>query len=171
MPTPLEYLIVAALLVWIVYRQFVGRFVPARRTLVLPVVLLAVGLEQAVTAHVAFPPLAVAVLVGDLVLTAALGALRAASIRLTVRDGRLFQRGGWPTLGLWLLSIAARVLVALPFEHTAVGAVLTATLTLSFGISIAVQYLVFTARVRADGRPVRPEVDRRQAPAGPTLDR
>ena len=100
----------------------------------------------------------------DACTTAGLGAVRASAIRLTLRDGRLYQRGGWPTLALWLLSIAARVLVALPFEHTAVGLALTVTLTLSFGVSLAAQYLVFEARVR-------PRMDRRQAAAGSTLGR
>ncbi len=167
----LHYLLVAALLGWVIYRQFAGRFVPDRRRLAMPLVVAALGLQQLVTAHVAFPPLAVALVAGELLLTAALGVLRGAAISLSVRDGRLYQRGGWRSVGLWVVSIAARLLVALPFVHTAAGSALAASLTLSFGVSLAAQYLVFDARVRADGRPIRPGTDRRAAVPGYTLGR
>jgi hypothetical protein len=167
----LQYLIIVAVLAWVVYRQFAGRFVPGGRQLAMPLVVTALGLQQLVAAHAPFPPLAVAVVVGELLLAAALGVLRGAAISLSARDGRLYQRGGWRSVGLWAVSIAARLLVALPFAHTAAGPALAASLTLSFGVSLAAQFLVLDARVRADGRPTGPDTDRRAAGTGSTLGR
>jgi hypothetical protein len=111
------------------------------------------------------------VVAGDLVLTAGLGAVRGAAIRLSLRDGYLYRRGGALSLVLWAVSIGARALVALLAAGTSAGPATAATLTLSFGVSIAVQYAVLAARVRDDGRPLRPSGDRRGSGAGATLDR
>ncbi len=154
----LSYLVPAALVGWVVARQFMGRYVQASRSLLLPSVLLVVGLGQAT--HVTWTAFAVAAVVGDAVLVAALGAVRGYAIRLTLREGYLYQRGGWLSVGLWVATIAARLAVALPFAHTSAGPALAATLTASFGVSLAAQFLVFNARVAADGRPVRPAKDR-----------
>ena len=88
----LSYLIPALALVWIVYRQFVGRFVPARRSQLLPLVLVLIGFEQIWTAHIAWGTVVTLVVLGDLVVTAVLGAVRGAAIRLSLREGYLFQR-------------------------------------------------------------------------------
>lgn len=154
----LSYLVPAALVVWVIARQFTGRYVAARRSLVLPLVLFVVGLGQA--GHVAWTPLAVVAVGGDVALTVALGVVRGYATRLTLRDGYLYQRGGWLSVGLWVATIAVRLGVALPFAHTSAGPALAATLTVSFGVSLAAQYLLFNARVAADGRPIRPAGDR-----------
>jgi len=38
-----SYLVGAAVVIWVIARQFAGRWVPARRTLLLPLVLVVVG--------------------------------------------------------------------------------------------------------------------------------
>ena len=162
-----SYLVAAALVIWVIARQFAGRWVPARRSLLLPLVLFAVGVGQA--GHVRWTALAGVVVGADVLLTAGLGVLRGSAIRLTLRDGYLYQRGGWLSVGLWLLTVAVRVAVALPFLHTSAGQALEATLAASFGISLAVQFAVFDARVVRDGRPIRPA--RRRAEARSTLGR
>ena len=43
----MHIVIAATGVVWVVARQFAGRFVPTRRSLVLPLVLVAVGVGQA----------------------------------------------------------------------------------------------------------------------------
>jgi len=42
-----SYLVGAAVVIWVIARQFAGRWVPARRTLLLPLVLVVVGVGQA----------------------------------------------------------------------------------------------------------------------------
>jgi hypothetical protein len=42
---------------------------------------------------------------------------------------------------------------------------------MDIGVSLAAQYLVFHARVAADGRLIRPAGDRRRLAAGSTLGR
>jgi hypothetical protein len=154
----LSYVIPVALVVWVVARQFAGRYVPAGRSLVLPLVLIVVGLGR--PTHVPWTTLAVVTVVGDVAMTAVLGVVRGYAIRLTLRDGFLYQRGGWLSVGLWVATIAARLAVALPFAHTSAGPALAATLTATFGVSLAAQFLVFNARVATDGRPIRPAGDR-----------
>ena len=155
----LDYLLPVAVVVWVVARQFVGRFVRARNPLVLPAILVVIGLAQA--ARVPWTPLAAAAVAGDLLLVAALGVVRARAIRLSLRDGYLYQSGGWLSVGLWVLTIAVRIGFALPFLHTSAEPALAATLTASFGVSLGVQFAVFNARVTADGRPLRPRSDGR----------
>ncbi len=162
-----SYVVPAALVVWVIVRQFAGRWVPARRSLLLPLVLVVVGVGQA--GHVGWTALAAVVVGADVLLTAGLGAVRGAAIRLTLRDGYLYQRGGWLSVGLWLLTIGGRLAVAAPFLHTSAGPALEATLALSFGISLAAQYAVFNARVARDGRPIHPA--RRETAAQSTLAR
>jgi hypothetical protein len=106
----MEIALAAAVVVWVVARQFAGRFVPARRSLLLPLVLVVVGVGQ-----------------------------------------------------------AGHVLVALPFLDTSAGPALEATLAASFGVSLAVQFAVFNARVARDGRPIRPA--RRRTDTRATLAR
>ncbi|WP_028936608.1 hypothetical protein [Pseudonocardia spinosispora] len=147
----------ALVLGWIISRNLKGRFVAAPgRAYKLPLVLVALGLVEFGEAHPALSPLAVLVIVADLVLTAVLGVARGCSIRLSLRDGYLYQRGGVPTLLLWALSIAVRVGVGLLAASLGVGAAAGATLALTFGISLVVQAMVVQHRVRGDGRPVRP---------------
>ena len=162
-----SYLVAPALVGWVIAREFAGRWVPVRRSLLLPLVLVVVGVGQA--GHVQWTALAAAVVGADVLLTAGLGVLRGSAIRLTLRDGYLYQRGGGPSVGLWVLTVAVRGLVALPFLHTSAGTALESTLAASFGISLAVQFAVFNARVARDGRPIRPA--RRGADTRATLGR
>jgi hypothetical protein len=154
--------IVVLALAWVISRNLRGRFVAAEKPYRLPLILLVIGVVQFGQAHPAITPLAVLVLAADLVLTAVLGAARGYSIQLGTRDGFLYQRGGAPTLLLWALSIAVRVGLEIFAHSVGVGAAASATVLLTFSISLIVQALVLRNRVRADGRPVRPvEVGRR----------
>jgi hypothetical protein len=167
--SPLSLLIAVAVLVWVVLRQFVGRFVSTRRTLTLPLVLGVLGVLAIVQSHVAWTATALAWIAIDLAITSVLGAVRGYATTLSLRDGYLYQRGGVPTLALWLLSIGARVLVAVLAHGTSAAPAVEATLLLTFGISLGVQGLVLLARVRADGRPLAPGRTRRADSSPSTL--
>lgn len=165
-----SYLIAAAGIVWVVYRQFIGRYASPGR-MILPLVLVVVGFSQVASAHLEWTAGVTAVIALDLLVTIALGAVRGMAITLSMQDGYLFQRGGVRSLLLWLVSIGARVLFAVLAAGTAAGPATSATLMLSFGLSIAAQYAVLAFRIKADGRPIRPSGDRRSARSGSTLGR
>lgn len=126
----------------------------------LPLIFCGIGLLALLQAHPAITAIGLAVVAGELLVTAGLGAARAAAVRLEVRDGRLYQRGGAPMLALWLLTIGMRVGTAVLAGPLGAGALSTATMTFSLGLSLLVQAAVLTRRVAADGRPVRPDAAR-----------
>jgi hypothetical protein len=170
MQNTVQYVIVALVLAWIVVRQVRGRYVSPGRMAVLPAILVALGIAAA--APVTWTGLAVALVAGELLVTAALGVVRGALTHLTLREGYLYQRGGGLGLALWVVSIGARVLIEVGATALGVGAAATATITLSFGVSLAAQFAVLYLRVRADGRPLRPaDRGRRAATGGATLHR
>jgi hypothetical protein len=170
MQNTVQYVIVALVLVWIVVRQVRGRYVSPGRTAVLPAILVALGI--AVAAQVTWTGLAVALVAGELLVTAALGVVRGALTHLTLREGYLYQRGGGLGLALWIVSIGARMLIEVGATALGVGAATTATITLSFGVSLAAQFAVLYLRVRADDRPLRSaDRGRRVATGRATLDR
>lgn len=168
---PLSLVPTAAVLAWIIHRQFVGRYVSMQRTLVLPLVLVVLGLLVTGTAGVVWTAATIVWIAADLLITSVLGVVRGRAITLSLRDGYLYQRGGVPCLLLWLVSIAARIAVAVLASGTPAGPAVEATLLLTFGISLGVQGLVLVARVRTDGRPLHPGGDRRATRAPSTLVR
>jgi hypothetical protein len=153
--------IVVLALGWVISRNLKGRFVATDKPYRLPLILLVIGAVEFGRAHPAITPVAVLVIGADLLLSAALGAARGYSIGLSTRDGYLYQRGGVPTLLLWALSIAVRVGLEIAARGLGAGTAATATVLLTFGISLIVQAFVLQSRVREDGRPVRPSTERR----------
>ena len=167
---PVEIVLVALLVVWVLYRQVTGRFVRSGgAALRLPLVLSAIGLLSLVQGHPAVTALGVALVAVELLVTAGLGIARGAAVRLEVREGWLYQRGGAPVLVLWLLTIAVRAGMAVLAGALGAGPLVSATLTLSFGVSLLVQAAVLARRVEADGRPVRPDARAAQRPTRVTL--
>lgn len=159
--SPIEIVVIALLVVWVLYRQVVGRFVrPIGRSVTVPVVIAGIGLVTLVQAHPPVTATGLIVTVLALACTAALGLARATVIRLELRQGWLYERGGLPMAALWVLTIGVRVGMEFLGHSVGAGPLLTASLTLSLGLSLVVQYLVLAGRVAADGRPVRPEVGR-----------
>ena len=155
---PIEIVLIAALVVWVLYRQVTGRFVRSpERAVRLPLVLCGLGLLTLLQAHPAVTTLGVLLVGGELLVTAALGVARGSVVRLQTRDGWLYARGGVPMLLLWVLTVGIRIGTAALAGALGVGALSTATLTLSFAVSLAVQALVLNRRVVADGRPIRQE--------------
>jgi len=79
-----SYLVAAAVVVWVVARQFTGRWVPARRSLLLSLVLVVVGVGQA--GNVQWTALAAVVVGADVLLSLAVQC--AVFNARVVRDGR-----------------------------------------------------------------------------------
>jgi len=82
-----SYLVGAAVVSYVIVRQFTGRWVPARRSLLLPLVLVVVGVGHAGNVH--WTALAVAVVGADAVSLAVQFAVYNARV---ARDGRPLRR-------------------------------------------------------------------------------
>lgn len=122
-------LIVVALVVWIVYRQFTWQLVNPSRLWRMPVIITIIGIAMLASTKslTAVQPLAVAILVGEITLSLALGAAMGTMARfrsrpqresdVDVRKGQTFNpavsviesRTGGIGASLWVLLIAIRV--------------------------------------------------------------
>ncbi|MCE3550121.1 hypothetical protein LWC33_01465 [Pseudonocardia sp. RS11V-5] len=139
-------LVVAALLVWVVTRQLTDRPVTDRRTMLVPLVLTVLGVLTLLQAHAPVTTVGLALTGVELLLVVGLGVLRGRSVRLFVRDGVLHQRGGAVTLALWVLTIGLRIGLGLLAVRLGAGALESATLLASLGLSLLVQGWVLRAR-------------------------
>lgn len=153
----LNYLIAAALVVWVVARQLQARPVVVRKLFVLPAILVIVGigsLNSAASKGAAhFTSNDAAWLAIDLAATVVFGLVRGASIRLYAQDGALWRRGTWLTLAGWALSFAARAGIGLLAADNGAKIVASSALALSFGVSLAVQGAVVYLRGLQAGVP------------------
>ncbi|MEU7818994.1 hypothetical protein [Pseudonocardia sp. NPDC049154] len=142
-------LVVGVLLVLVVARQLTDRPVTAQRTMLVPLVLTVLGVLTLLQAHPPVTTVGLALTGAELLLVVGLGVLRGRSVRLFVRDGVLHQRGGAVTLALWVLTIGLRIGLGLLAVRLGAGALASATLLASFGLSLLVQGRVLRDRVAA----------------------
>jgi hypothetical protein len=92
---------------------------------------------------------AIAALVGSLVLAAALGAARAATVHLWMQDGQPWRRGTWVTGALWVVSLAAHFgLDYLIDPHSPNGGVAGASILLYLAVTYTVQRLIVQTRAQ-----------------------
>jgi len=91
----------------------------------------------------------IAALAGSLVLAAVLGAARAATVHLWMRDGQPWRKGTWLTGVLWVLSLAAHFgLDYLLDPHSPNGGVGGASILLYLAITYTIQRLIVQARAQ-----------------------
>jgi hypothetical protein len=144
-----ELLIGIAVLALIMYRNLVAR--PVRqRTQRIFLILGIIGIIETVQYlqknHVE-AAVGVAALAGSLVLAAAFGAIRAATVRVWMKDGQPWSQGSWITAGLWIVALAAHLgYDALIGTHKDISGLGSATLVLYLAVSLAVQWLIVSAR-------------------------
>jgi hypothetical protein len=152
MSGPLQMIVGIAVLGWIVSNQLRVRQFTARR-LRLARILGIAGLVEVVSTAGA-QPVSVAgwtLLVLGLVIGAALGLLRAATVKLWVRDGAVYTQGHAMTAALWIVGIAVHVgldLLARAIAPSA-DAVDASGVLLFIAVSLGVQGLVTMQRARA----------------------
>jgi hypothetical protein len=106
----LLYLVIGvAVLGLLIYRQLSARPVQGNQRVVL--ILLIVGLvETAQYLQKTHPgSVAIAALVGSLVLAAVFGAMRAATVRIWLQDGQIWAKGNLLTAALWIVALAAHL--------------------------------------------------------------
>lgn len=160
-----NYVITAALVVWVLTRQLRARPVIVRKLFVLPVILVVIGigsLDSAVSkSGGTFTSNDVTWLAIDISATVVFGVLRGLSIRLYPQDGALWRKGTWATLVAWVLSFAVRAVIGLLATDNHAKVVGSSGLMLSFGVTLAVQGAVIYWRGLQSGVPFA--ADPRQA--------
>jgi len=161
--TILLYVVIAAFVIWrVVIRQLRGSTLSLRSLWLVPGILLVIGLVDTVPALPGSSGTEIGLLVADLAVLVVLGVLRGNSVAVSQRAGFAFQKGGATTLVLWIVTIAVRVgFIVLGTGMHAAGALTSASIWLTVGLSIGVQNAVIFLRVQKLGLPVA--ADRRQA--------
>lgn len=156
--------LVLALVCFVLYRQTVARPVLARRLVILPGILVVIGV--AAISHVdngILSATATLYLVIDLLASLALGGLRGCFVRVYQRDGVMWRQGGIVTVGLWLVTIALRAVIAILASHSGVGNISNASLELALGVTLLAQNGVVALRGSRQGIPFAPDPVRRRS--------
>jgi hypothetical protein len=150
----LNGLLIAAVVVFVIYRRFAARRVAADRPYVLPVILAVVGIGQG---HVIDPQhqvLATVLLTGEIVAALGLGCGLGATMRVwRERDGSVWSRGTWATFGVFLAAIAVRG-GAVAFGYAAGVKAGTGDILVSVAAWMLTQNLVLAWRARTLPVPV-----------------
>jgi len=139
-----------AVLALLIYRQLVARPVNASNLRILAI-LGVIGVVQ--TAQFLGQnhsgALTYGLLAGSLVLAAAFGVLRAATVRIWIAGGQAWSRGNWLTACLWVAAVAAHLgydaLVAHGHGDRGLG---SATVVLYLAISLGFQRIIVQQRAR-----------------------
>jgi hypothetical protein len=162
--TVLLYLAIAALVFYrVIYRQLRGTLLSRKGLMLMPLILVAIGLVTAIQAAPHASGGELALLGVDIVVLGALGALRSATTTLTRHGDTTFQKGSALTLVLWVATVGVRV--GFGFLGGALGvsgALSSATIMLTLGISIGVQNALTYLRIQRLGLPLAVQ-DRRPA--------
>ncbi|WP_018680821.1 hypothetical protein [Actinokineospora enzanensis] len=155
---PASVLLVVAVLALVLFTQFSTR--PVRASAFIWVALL-VARGIAPPGPAAPTTTGITFLVGGLLLSAALGAWRGATMPMWRDDtGRVVRRGNRVTLALWLLTLAVRVVSAVA-EHLVDHAAFNPNgLWLGFGVTLAAQHALLLRRASALPASVSSRVDR-----------
>jgi hypothetical protein len=150
-----ELVLGLAVLALLVYRQVQKRPVSQGRQRVGLIVGI-IGLVETVNylGKVHAGGVVVTALVGSLVLAAVFGAIRAATVKIWIQDGRPWSQGNWLTALLWVVAVGAHFgYDALIGSHKGLSGLGSATVLLYLAVSLIVQYLVVTYRAQRLGAP------------------
>jgi hypothetical protein len=146
---------------FILYRQLQAR--AAKADIRLPLILAVIGiiqLSQYLHGHGHDPAAVFSSLAGSLLLAAAFGAVRAATVHVWMDGDQVWRRGNWLTAVLWVASLAVHLgydyLVGGRGAEAGLG---SATLLLYFAVTYTIQRLIILARAKriASAQEVDPE--------------
>ena len=144
----------------------------AKRMLILPAVLTVVGITN--LDDLSHSGTAVLFLVGTLLISVVLGALRGASIRLSRRNGLVFLRYTWVTVVLWVANLAVKFggNLLLGAIDKSDAAALGDTVLLTVGVGLLLEGVVVLGRALRSGEQVSWAQGRDGAPhrTSPWLD-
>ena len=151
MSTPIEILLVVALVGYMLVRRLMGEPAQAKRMLLLPAVLAVVGLSS--VQSVLHDPVQLGFLAVTTLVSIGIGALRGLSIRVFVRDGVVNMKYTAMTIVLWVVNIAVKLggnfLLGTIDPHADAGS----TLMLTLGAGLLMEGVVVLAKaMRTDGQ-------------------
>jgi hypothetical protein len=146
----LSYLVIGVVVLGLlIYRQLVARPVRGNQGIVL--ILVIIGLVEAVQYmhKLHSGSAAVIALVGSLILAAAFGAARAATVRIWIQDGQAWSKGNLLTAALWVVALGAHLgYDYLIGQHKDIGNLGEVTVVLYLAVSLAIQRVIVTIRAR-----------------------
>src|SRR4051794_36265631 len=153
MNSVLWIVVAAAILIFVVGRRLAGEPLKAGRVTVFPLVIAVVGLYQiSQLSNLSTTDLG---LIGlEAVVAVVLGLLRGSTIKVFVRDGHLWQKYSWTTIGLWFGSILLRF--GMTSGAVLLGAdrnVMQTAVLLTLGLTFAGEGAVIALRARTLGAP------------------
>jgi hypothetical protein len=151
----LQILVILAIVALVVGRRLTGQPVSAGRLLALPAIVVVAGGSQLSRVHGRLTVLDVGLLAAEVVLGAAFGVARGATIQLYPRDGHLWYRYRPLTIALWIASIVARIGVVILAHRFGAGLASSATFVL-LGLSLLGEAAVVGIRARRTGVPLAP---------------
>lgn len=134
---------------FILSRQLQAR--PVKTDLRLPLIFAVIGLIQLsqFLSHGRHGTEIWAVLVGSLVIAAALAAVRAATVHVWVDADQAWRQGNWLTAALWVVSLGVHLGYDYLVDGKGANAGLgTATLTLYFAVTYSIQRAIVQARAK-----------------------
>ena len=150
--------LIGAVVLLVIYRQFQARAVSGRGLVVLPAILLVLA-AQSLSRTPPSGDLATGAIVVEALAGIGLGVLRGRSVQLWQdADGTWWRRGTVQTAALWAGTIAVRIAILVGAralgDH---GATTSGPLELAFGLSLGAQFAVIAQRcgfidLRAVGR-------------------
>jgi len=161
-----------AIVAYVIGRQLIGEPLRGKRVVLLPVILTVLGLANLGGKSHHVQPVDVACLVSGAIVVAGIGLMQGRAMHLESRNGSLW--GQMPPKGLWLwvLLIAARVVMIVIAKgvHAEVAAS-SATILLMLGINRLAQAAVVVPRALSARIPFAPDKDGRVFLAGMTSGR
>jgi hypothetical protein len=165
----MQILLVVAAVIYVIGRRFAGSPVGSR-SLVLPVVLTGYGLVQLAQGH-GIGALSIGLLVVEMLIAVVAGGIRAATIKLYVQDGHLWQKYSMLTLAVWIGLIVVRIGTLAVGNamgaHLPEGPAIMAT----FGVSMVIESLVVAKRAASTGVPILPQQSKDQRRDQRRMDR
>jgi hypothetical protein len=131
-----EVVLIIVAVCYVMARRVAGEPAQAKRMLVLPAVLIALGISDVSKAF--HNPAALIFLIGTAALSIAFGVLRGLSTRLSERDGIAYVHYTGVTIALWVASLAVKFGLNFLFQgidpHAAAAAGNSLLLTLGAGL-------------------------------------
>lgn len=144
------------MVVVVVGRRLAGESLTMKRLVVLPLILAAIGLYRLSKApHPGSTDMAL--VVAALAVGLILGVLRGRSVEVAVRNGFLWCRYRWATVGWWLAAIVARIGLMGVERAANAGHLLSQALLLGLAVTFVGEGAVVYPRARALDAPFAPD--------------